>query len=78
VEDYKEISKYEDEKLYEMVKKVKDDGENIDICKWGFDDEDKKILLKSKMNDVRWVGGKEIEMIDIEKGGRIVKRFEEM
>jgi len=61
-----------------MVKKVKDSGANLAICKWGFDDEANHLLLQNELPAIRWVGGVEIELIAIATGGRIIPRFQEI
>jgi len=78
VEDYKKLREYEKEKFDTMVKQVKDNGCNLVICQWGFDDEANHLLLQRQLPAVRWVGGPEIELIAIATGGRIVPRFEEL
>merc|ERR1711988_1719622 len=78
VEDYKALRKYEAEKFDEMVSQVKEQGANLVICQWGFDDEANHLLLQRQLPAVRWVGGPEIELIAIATGGRIVPRFEEL
>ncbi|XP_071382154.1 T-complex protein 1 subunit epsilon isoform X2 [Centroberyx affinis] len=78
VEDYKALQKYEKEKFLEMIKQVKDNGANLAICQWGFDDEANHLLLQNELPAVRWVGGPEIELIAIATGGRIVPRFCEL
>jgi len=78
VEDYKKLREYEKEKFAEMVKQVKDNGANLVICQWGFDDEANHLLLQNQLPAVRWVGGPEIELIAIATGGRIVPRFSEL
>merc|ERR1719187_2549773 len=78
VEDYKQLREYEKEKFDTMVQQVKDQGANLVICQWGFDDEANHMLLQRELPAVRWVGGPEIELIAIATGGRIVPRFEEL
>lgn len=78
VEDYKKLREYEKEKFDTMVQQVKDNGCNLVICQWGFDDEANHLLLQRQLPAVRWVGGPEIELIAIATGGRIVPRFEEL
>merc|ERR1719187_2944502 len=78
VEDYRKLRDYEKEKFDTMVKQVKDQGANLVICQWGFDDEANHMLLQRELPAVRWVGGPEIELIAIATGGRIVPRFEEL
>jgi len=78
VEDYRKLRDYEKEKFDTMVKQVKDQGANLVICQWGFDDEANHLLLQRELPAVRWVGGPEIELIAIATGGRIVPRFEEL
>lgn len=41
---------------------VKENGANLAICQWGFDDEANHLLLQSELPAVRWVGGPEIEV----------------
>merc|ERR1711992_462267 len=38
VEDYKKLREYEKEKFDTMVSQVKEQGANLVICQWGFDD----------------------------------------
>uniref|UniRef100_A0A8C4RSX7 T-complex protein 1 subunit epsilon n=1 Tax=Erpetoichthys calabaricus TaxID=27687 RepID=A0A8C4RSX7_ERPCA len=78
VADYKALQKYEKEKFEEMIKQIKDNGANLAICQWGFDDEANHLLLQNQLPAVRWVGGPEIELIAIATGGRIVPRFCEL
>jgi len=78
VEDYRKLREYEKEKFDTMVKQVKEQGANLVICQWGFDDEANHLLLQRQLPAVRWVGGPEIELIAIATGGRIVPRFEEL
>uniref|UniRef100_A0A8B9JIM8 T-complex protein 1 subunit epsilon n=1 Tax=Astyanax mexicanus TaxID=7994 RepID=A0A8B9JIM8_ASTMX len=78
VEDYKALQKYEKEKFQEMIQQVKENGANLAICQWGFDDEANHLLLQNELPAVRWVGGPEIELIAIATGGRIVPRFCEL
>merc|ERR1712156_191209 len=78
VEDYRKLREYEEEKFDEMVSQVKEQGANLVICQWGFDDEANHLLLQRQLPAVRWVGGPEIELIAIATGGRIVPRFEEL
>ena len=61
-----------------MVKKVKDSGANLVICQWGFDDEANHLLMANKLPSVRWVGGTEIELIDLATGGTIIPRFSDI
>merc|ERR1712024_158911 len=61
-----------------MVDDVKDAGATLAICQWGFDDEANHLLLQRDLPAVRWVGGREIELIAIATGGRIVPRFQEL
>merc|ERR1712050_14984 len=75
VEDFKKLQTYEKEKFEEMIKHVKDSGDNVAICQWGFDDEANHLLLQNDLPAVRWVGGPEIELIAIATGGRIIPRF---
>jgi T-complex protein 1 subunit epsilon len=65
VEEYKKLQSYEKEKFEEMVKRVKDTGANLVICQWGFDDEANHLLLQNQLPAVRWVGGPEIEVIEL-------------
>jgi len=78
VEDYRKLREYELTKFENMVQTVKDQGANLVICQWGFDDEANHLLLQKELPAVRWVGGPEIELIAIATGGRIVPRFEEL
>jgi len=78
VEDYRKLREYEKEKFDTMVSQVKEQGANLVICQWGFDDEANHLLLQRQLPAVRWVGGPEIELIAIATGGRIVPRFEEL
>ncbi|XP_026883877.2 T-complex protein 1 subunit epsilon [Electrophorus electricus] len=78
VDDYKALQKYEKEKFQEMIQQVKQNGANLAICQWGFDDEANHLLLQNGLPAVRWVGGPEIELIAIATGGRIVPRFCEL
>merc|ERR1712142_758891 len=78
VEDYKQLRAYEKETFEKMVDQVKEAGENLAICQWGFDDEANHLLLQRELPAVRWVGGPEIELIAIATGGRIVPRFQEL
>lgn len=41
---------------------VKENGANLAICQWGFDDEANHLLLQNELPAVRWVGGPEIEV----------------
>ena len=41
---------------------IKDNGANLAICQWGFDDEANHLLLQNELPAVRWVGGPEIEV----------------
>ena len=41
---------------------MKDNGANLVICQWGFDDEANHLLLQKELPAVRWVGGPEIEV----------------
>lgn len=41
---------------------MKDNGANLAICQWGFDDEANHLLLQNELPAVRWVGGPEIEV----------------
>ena len=61
-----------------MVASVKDNGANLVLCQWGFDDEANHLLMHNKLPSVRWVGGVEIELIAIATGGRIIPRFQEI
>uniref|UniRef100_A0A3B1JWM8 T-complex protein 1 subunit epsilon n=1 Tax=Astyanax mexicanus TaxID=7994 RepID=A0A3B1JWM8_ASTMX len=61
-----------------QMPKVKENGANLAICQWGFDDEANHLLLQNELPAVRWVGGPEIELIAIATGGRIVPRFCEL
>ncbi|XP_057178703.1 T-complex protein 1 subunit epsilon [Triplophysa rosa] len=78
VEDYKALQKYEKGKFEEMIRQIKENGANLAICQWGFDDEANHLLLQNELPAVRWVGGPEIELIAIATGGRIVPRFSEL
>merc|ERR1711992_532712 len=69
VEDYKKLREYEKEKFDTMVSQVKEQGANLVICQWGFDDEANHLLLQNELPAVRWVGGPEIELIAIATGG---------
>ncbi|TSL10164.1 T-complex protein 1 subunit epsilon [Bagarius yarrelli] len=71
VEDYKALQKYEKEKFQEMIQQVKENGANLAICQWGFDDEANHLLLQNDLPAVRW-------LIAIATGGRIVPRFCEL
>lgn len=44
---------------------VKENGANLAICQWGFDDEANHLLLQNELPAVRWVGGPEIEVSPI-------------
>jgi T-complex protein 1 subunit epsilon len=61
-----------------MVQKVKDNGANIVMCQWGFDDEANHLLLQNELPAVRWVSGTDIELIAMATGGRIIPRFQEI
>ncbi|XP_037065476.1 T-complex protein 1 subunit epsilon-like [Peromyscus leucopus] len=76
VEDYKVLQKYE--KFKEMIEQIKETGANLAICQWGFDGEAKHLLLQNALPAVRWVGGREIELISIATGGQIAPRFSEL
>lgn len=78
VEDYKKLREYEKEKFAEMVKQVKDNGANLVICQWGFDDEANHLLMQNDLPAIRWVGGVEIELLAIATNARIIPRFEEI
>uniref|UniRef100_A0A4W6CJZ1 T-complex protein 1 subunit epsilon n=1 Tax=Lates calcarifer TaxID=8187 RepID=A0A4W6CJZ1_LATCA len=66
VEDYKALQKYEKEKFEEMIQQVKSNGANLAICQWGFDDEANHLLLQNELPAVRWVGGPEIECLNVQ------------
>nr|XP_015844320.2 T-complex protein 1 subunit epsilon-like [Peromyscus maniculatus bairdii] len=78
VENYKALQKYEKEKFEEMIEQIKETGANLAICQWGFDDEANHLLLHNVLPAVRWVGGREIELIAIATGGQIAPRFSEL
>lgn len=78
VEEFKRLQSYEREKFSEMIQQLKDNGANLVICQWGFDDEANHLLLQNNLPAVRWVGGPEIELIAIATNGRIVPRFEDL
>lgn len=78
VEEFKRLQAYEREKFSEMIQQLKDNGANLVICQWGFDDEANHLLLQNNLPAVRWVGGPEIELIAIATNGRIVPRFEDL
>ncbi|KTF89577.1 hypothetical protein cypCar_00007863 [Cyprinus carpio] len=94
VEDYKALQKYEKEKFEEMIRQVKENGANLAICQWGFDDEANHLLLQNELPAIRWVDGllsrvcwkyeqteilcKHFQLIAIATGGRIVPRFCEL
>ncbi|ELK23248.1 T-complex protein 1 subunit epsilon [Myotis davidii] len=76
VEDYKALQKYEKEKFEEMIKQIKETGAHL--AQWGFDDETNHFLLENDLPAVRWVGGREIELIAVATGGRIIPGFTEL
>lgn len=76
--DYKLLYEREQKYFTDMVQKVKDSGANVAFCQWGFDDEANHLLLRNKLNAVRWVGGVEIELLAMATDARIVPRFEEL
>lgn len=78
VEQYKELSKIEQDYFTDMIDKVKKSGANLVICQWGFDDEANHLLLANDLPAVRWVGGVEIELIAIATGAKIVPRFSDI
>lgn len=45
-----------------LLLKVKENGANLAICQWGFDDEANHLLLQNELPAIRWVGGPEIEV----------------
>ena len=61
-DEYKKLQEYEKEKFADMIKRVKDTGANLVICRWGSDDEANHLLLQNELSAVRWVGGPEIEV----------------
>lgn len=78
VEEFKKLQQYEKEKFTDMIKQLKNNGANVAMCQWGFDDEANHLLLTNKLPAVRWVGGPEIELIAIATNGRIIPRFEDI
>ena len=65
VEDYHKLREYEKKTFSEMIKQVKDTGANLALCQWGFDDEANHLLLQNELPAVRWVGGPEIEVFNV-------------
>nr|XP_027205405.1 T-complex protein 1 subunit epsilon-like [Dermatophagoides pteronyssinus] len=61
-----------------MVQRVAESGATVVICQWGFDDEANHLLLKAGIPAVRWVSGKELEMISLATGAQLVARFEDL
>lgn len=45
---------------------MKSTGANLAICQWGFDDEANHLLLQRELPAIRWVGGPEIEVQEVE------------
>ncbi|CAM9750613.1 unnamed protein product [Discosporangium mesarthrocarpum] len=77
-EAYDKLFAREQQYFANMVKQCKDNGTNLVICQWGFDDEANHLLLQNELPAVRWVGGVELELIAIATGARIVPRFSEL
>jgi T-complex protein 1 subunit epsilon len=65
VEAYKKLAEQEQAYFRDMVKKVRDCGATLAICQWGFDDEANHLLLQNQLPAVRWVGGVELEVLDL-------------
>jgi T-complex protein 1 subunit epsilon len=78
VDAYNRLVSQEKKYFVDMVQAVKETGANLVICQWGFDDEANHLLLQNHLPAVRWVGGRELELIAIATGGRIVPRFQEV
>ena len=62
VEEFKKLQSYEKEKFSDMIRRVQNSGDNLVICKWGFDYEANHLLMQNELPAVRWVGGPEIEV----------------
>lgn len=77
-ESFQKLYKLEQKYFTDMIDHLKNNGCNIALCQWGFEDEANHLLLQNKLPAVRWVGGVDIELIAMATGARIIPRFEEI
>ena len=75
---YQELVNKESDYFKKMIDKLLEVKANIVCCQWGFDDEANHLLLTHGINAIRWISGKEIEMLSLVTNGLIVARFEDL